>query len=54
MSLAEFVDNLSDLDDGENFPYDVLANLYHSIRRDPLEFEMYACFCKVLFHSVSK
>jgi len=37
MSLNDFIENLSNLNDGENFPYDVLESLYHSIRRDPLE-----------------
>jgi len=40
MTLNEFVENLADLNDGENFSYDMLASLYNSIRRDPLEFEM--------------
>jgi len=40
MTLNEFVENLADLNDGENFPYDTLASLYHSIRREPLEFDL--------------
>jgi len=40
MSLNDFVENLADLNDSENFPYDVLAGLYNSIRREPLEFDM--------------
>jgi len=40
MTLSDFVENLADLNDGENFPHDMLAGLYHSIRREPLEFEM--------------
>jgi len=40
MTLNEFVENLSNLNDGEDFPYEVLASLYHSIRREQLEFDM--------------
>jgi len=40
MSLNDFVENLADLNDGENFPYDILVSLYNSIRREPLEFGM--------------
>lgn len=37
MTCAEFIDNLSELNDGENFPKDVLKTLYHSIKSQPLE-----------------
>jgi len=40
MSLNDFIENLADLNDGENFPYNVLTSLYNSIRSEPLEFEM--------------
>ena len=46
MSLNDFVENLADLNDSENFPYDVLAGLYNSIRREPLEFDMWV-YCVV-------
>ena len=40
MTVAEFVDNLADLNDGENFSRDILHNIYQSIRDDPIEFEL--------------
>jgi PH/SEC7 domain-containing protein len=40
MTLSEFIDNLSDLNDGDNFPRDVLSHLYQSIRTEPIEFEI--------------
>jgi len=40
MTLNEFVENLVELNDGDNFPYNMLTSLYHSIRREPLEFEV--------------
>ncbi|XP_026322495.1 PH and SEC7 domain-containing protein 1 [Hyposmocoma kahamanoa] len=40
MTCAEFVDNLTDLNDGENFPKDTLKQLYHAIRMQPLEWAL--------------
>ncbi|GAB6028193.1 hypothetical protein CHUAL_002395 [Chamberlinius hualienensis] len=37
MTCAEFIDNLAELNDGENFPKDVLKTSYHSIKSQPLE-----------------
>ncbi|XP_068631018.1 PH and SEC7 domain-containing protein isoform X1 [Battus philenor] len=40
MSCAEFIDNLADLNDGENFPRDTLKHLYHAIRTQPLQWAL--------------
>ncbi|KAK2181651.1 hypothetical protein NP493_386g03008 [Ridgeia piscesae] len=40
MTLSEFIDNLADLNDGENFPKEVLKNLYHAIKTEPLQFDL--------------
>ncbi|XP_063532845.1 PH and SEC7 domain-containing protein [Cydia strobilella] len=40
MSCAEFVDNLAELNDGENFPRDTLKHLYHAIRTQPLQWAL--------------
>ncbi|XP_017141151.1 serine-rich adhesin for platelets isoform X2 [Drosophila miranda] len=40
MSCAEFVDNLADLNDGENFPKDILKLLYQAIKTKPLEWAL--------------
>lgn len=37
MVCGEFIENLAELNDGENFPRDVLKSLYHSIKSHPLE-----------------
>jgi len=37
MTVNEFIENLADLNDGENFPKEILKNLYHSIKTEPLE-----------------
>ena len=37
MTCAEFVENLSDLNDGENFPKEVLKNLYLAIKAEQIE-----------------
>ncbi|XP_071039980.1 PH and SEC7 domain-containing protein-like [Parasteatoda tepidariorum] len=37
MTCAEFVENLSELNEGENFNKEVLKALYHSIKSAPLE-----------------
>ncbi|XP_055851059.1 PH and SEC7 domain-containing protein isoform X2 [Episyrphus balteatus] len=40
MTCAEFVDNLAELNDGENFPKDVLKYLYQAIKSQPLEWAL--------------
>lgn len=40
MTLNEFIENLADLNDGENFPKDTLKQLYTAIKTEPLECEM--------------
>ncbi|CAG9559843.1 unnamed protein product [Danaus chrysippus] len=40
MSCAEFIDNLADLNDGENFPRETLKHLYHAIRNQPLQWAL--------------
>uniref|UniRef100_T1J301 PH and SEC7 domain-containing protein 4 n=1 Tax=Strigamia maritima TaxID=126957 RepID=T1J301_STRMM len=37
MTCAEFIENLSDLNDGENFPKDILKSLFQSIKVQHLE-----------------
>ncbi|CAH1795553.1 unnamed protein product [Owenia fusiformis] len=37
MTCAEFIENLSELNDGENFPKDVLKSVYSSIKNESLE-----------------
>jgi PH and SEC7 domain-containing protein len=37
MTCSEFIDNLSELNDGENFPKDLLKQLYAAIKGAPLE-----------------
>lgn len=40
MTGAEFIDNLAELNDGENFPRDVLKSLYQAIKSHPLEWAL--------------
>ncbi|XP_044727264.1 PH and SEC7 domain-containing protein isoform X2 [Chrysoperla carnea] len=40
MTCTEFVENLSDLNDGENFPREVLKQLYQAIKSYPLEWAL--------------
>jgi PH/SEC7 domain-containing protein len=40
MNCAEFIENLSELNDGENFPKDTLKQLYQSIKAQPLEWAL--------------
>lgn len=40
MTCTEFIENLSELNDGENFPKEVLKQLYHAIKSFPLEWAM--------------
>lgn len=37
MTCNEFIDNLADLNDGENFPREVLKSLYQAMRSQPLQ-----------------
>lgn len=37
MACNEFIENLAQLNDGENFPREVLKALYQSIKNHPLE-----------------
>lgn len=37
MTCSEFVDNLSELNDGENFPREVLKSIYQSIKSEQLD-----------------
>ncbi|XP_042907791.1 PH and SEC7 domain-containing protein [Parasteatoda tepidariorum] len=40
MVCGEFIENLAELNDGENYPRDVLKTLYHSIKTHPLEWAL--------------
>lgn len=40
MTCDEFIDNLRDLNEGENFPRDVLKALYQAIKNNPLEWAL--------------
>lgn len=40
MTCSEFIDNLSELNDGENFPKDVLKQLYQAIKSHHLEWAL--------------
>ncbi|CRL06997.1 CLUMA_CG019982, isoform A [Clunio marinus] len=40
MTCSEFIDNLSELNDGENFPKDILKHIYHAIKNNPLEWAL--------------
>ncbi|XP_076251087.1 exchange factor for Arf 6 isoform X5 [Rhynchophorus ferrugineus] len=40
MTCNEFIENLTDLNEGENFPRDVLKHLYHAIKNHPLEWAL--------------
>uniref|UniRef100_A0A1B6MEA4 PH domain-containing protein n=2 Tax=Graphocephala atropunctata TaxID=36148 RepID=A0A1B6MEA4_9HEMI len=40
MTCTEFIDNLSELNDGENFPREVLKSLYQAIKSYPLEWAL--------------
>lgn len=47
MSCAEFIENLAELNDGDNFPREILKSLYHAIKTHPLEWALYVsvdCF----------
>ncbi|KAG5673987.1 hypothetical protein PVAND_003983 [Polypedilum vanderplanki] len=40
MTCSEFIENLSELNDGDNFPKDVLKHLYQAIKGNPLEWAL--------------
>lgn len=40
MTCTEFIENLSELNDGENFPREVLKGLYQAIKNFPLEWAL--------------
>ena len=40
MSLSEFIENLAELNDGQNFPREMLKQLYQAIKTEPLEWEL--------------
>ena len=40
MTLSEFIDNLADLNDGENFSRDLLSKIYYCIQDEPVEFDL--------------
>ena len=37
MTVSEFIENLVDLNDGGNFPKELLKNIYQSISNEPIE-----------------
>lgn len=37
MTCQDFIENLSELNDGENFPKEVLRAVYQSIKSEPIE-----------------
>jgi PH and SEC7 domain-containing protein len=39
MNLLEFINNLAEMNDGEDFPEDILTNIYESIQAAQLEFD---------------
>ncbi|XP_075145667.1 exchange factor for Arf 6 isoform X2 [Haematobia irritans] len=40
MTCSEFIENLAELNDGENFPKDILKCLYQAIKTQPLEWAL--------------
>ncbi|KAK9881024.1 hypothetical protein WA026_014366 [Henosepilachna vigintioctopunctata] len=40
MTPNEFIENLADLNEGKNFPREILKQIYHSIKNYPLEWAM--------------
>ena len=40
MTVNEFIENLADLNDGENYQKEVLKQLYHAIQTEPLQCEL--------------
>lgn len=49
MTCSEFIDNLAELNDGDNFSKDILKYLYQAIKDHPLEWAL----C-VYIHTVSR
>ncbi|XP_044756583.1 PH and SEC7 domain-containing protein isoform X1 [Coccinella septempunctata] len=43
MTCNEFIENLADLNEGKNFPREVLKQIYHSIKNYPLEWALDEC-----------
>lgn len=41
MTCSEFIENLAELNDGENFSKEVLKYLYQAIKDHPLEWALY-------------
>lgn len=41
MTCNEFIDNLAGLNECENFPREILKQLYHAIKNHPLEWALY-------------
>ena len=37
MTCADFIENLSELNDGENFPKEVLKSIFQSIKAEAIE-----------------
>ena len=37
MTSAEFIENLAELNDGENFSKEILRTVYQSIKLEPIE-----------------
>jgi PH/SEC7 domain-containing protein len=40
MTCSEFIENLAELNDGDNFPREVLKQLYQAIKVYPLEWAL--------------
>ncbi len=39
MTLSEFIENLAELNDGGNFPSEVLSQLFYAIKEEKLQYE---------------
>lgn len=40
MTCSEFIENLAELNDGDNFSRDILKHLYQAIKEHPLEWAL--------------
>ena len=40
MTSAEFIENLAELNDGENFSKEILRTVYQSIKLEPIEWAL--------------
>lgn len=40
MTQTEFIENLAELNDGQDFPKEVLKQVYNAIKDEPLECEL--------------